>query len=73
MSQISDIRHTLSQDWIKKKLTLDERAQILCEIVEDLSWDKYTKYDDDGNYIGHNLELAKHDLNWIDQKGKGAD
>lgn len=61
MSMLADIQYNLSTDILKSKLTIEERAQILCDIAESLGWDTYDKRDSNG-WIGTDIEKAISDL-----------
>jgi hypothetical protein len=41
MSQLADIKSTLSDKWLRDKLTIHERAKLLVGITEDLEWGTY--------------------------------
>jgi hypothetical protein len=62
MSFTTDLKITLSQKWLRDKLTLEERAELLWEITTDLDWDTYEKEDEQGNYLGKDIEKAMEDL-----------
>lgn len=66
MSLLSDIQYTLSSDTIKSKLTIEERAQILVELAEDLYIDRYW----DVKKCNYELKFAIKDLKVIDDKSK---
>ena len=68
MSQLSDIKFTLSSNILRAKLTLHERAQLLCEILEDLDYNTYDIYGENGSFVGYNLNKAKKDLCDIDNE-----
>ena len=68
MSFASDLKSTLSRKWLRKKLTLKERAELLCEITIDLGWDTYEKEDEQGNYLGKNIDKAMEDLSKTDKE-----
>jgi hypothetical protein len=68
MSLAADLKSTLSQKWLREKLTLKERAELLWEITTDLDWDTYEKEDDDGNYLGKDLDKAMEDLAETDKQ-----
>jgi hypothetical protein len=68
MSFAADLKSTLSQEWLREKLTLRERAELLWEISTDLDWDTYEKEDEDGNYLGKDIEKAMEDLNSTDRQ-----
>lgn len=69
MSMLNDIQTTLSQELICNKLTLEERAFLLCEITESLEWDTYDLgHDADGNYLGKDIKGAMNALNNLKYK-----
>ena len=68
MSFAADLKSTLSQKWLREKLTLKERAELLWEITTDLDWDTYEKEDADGKYLGKDIEKAMEDLNNTDKE-----
>ena len=68
MSFAADLKSTLSQKWLREKLTLKERAELLWEITTDLDWDTYEKDDAYGKYLGKDIEKAMEDLNNTDKE-----
>ena len=68
MSFAADLKSTLSQKWLREKLTLKERAELLWEITTDLDYDTYEKEDDEGNYLGKDLDKAMEDLARTDKE-----
>jgi hypothetical protein len=68
MSFAADLKSTLSQEWLREKLTLEERAGLLWEISTDLDWDTYEKEDEQGNYLGKDIEKAMEDLSKTDKE-----
>lgn len=46
MSQAADVKLTINQDFMRKKLTRDERAQLLFDLDQDLEWDNYDTIED---------------------------
>ena len=62
MSFNSRLKTLLTQDWLREKLTLEERAELLYEITTDLDNDTYEKEDEFGNYLGRDIEKAMEDL-----------
>lgn len=76
MSFLSDIEYTFSQKWLREKLTLKERAELLCEITESLDWETYDKKDKQGSYIGKDIDRAMKNLAQLenqDQKMETTD
>lgn len=67
MSFLSDIKSTFSQKWLNEKLTLKERAELLVEITESLDWDTYDKKDEQGGYLGRDIDKAMNDLTQYDK------
>ena len=67
MSFAADFLSTLSQKWLREKLTLKERAELLWEITTDLDYDTYEKEDEQGNYLGKDIDKAMEDLSkwWL--------
>lgn len=70
MSMLADIRYNLSAETLKSKLTIRERAEILCEITSSLQWDSYEKYDSNGSWVETDIEKAVEDLQLIDNEKK---
>ena len=68
MSQIADIRSTLSSKKYRDKLTLEERAELLWELTEDLDWDTYELRGESGCYMGSNIHKAMEDLKRTDDE-----
>lgn len=68
MSFAADLKSILSQKWLREKLTLKERAELLWEITTDLDWDTYEKEDEQGNYLGKDIEKAMEDLSKTDKE-----
>jgi len=68
MSFAADLKSILSQKWLREKLTLEERAELLSEITTDLDWDNYEKEDEQGNYLGKDIEKAMEDLSKTDKE-----
>ena len=67
MSFATDLKSTLSQKWLREKLTLKERAELLWKITTDLEWDTYEKEDEQGNYLGKDIDKAMEDLSKTDK------
>jgi hypothetical protein len=68
MSKIADIRSTLSGKKIREKLTLEERAELLWELTEDLDWDTYSRFGESGCYLGSDIPKAMEDLKRTDDE-----
>jgi len=68
MSFIADLKSTLSQKWLREKLTINERAELLYEITTDLDSDIYEKNDADGSYLGKDIKKAIEDLKIYDEE-----
>ena len=68
MSFAADLKSRLSQKWLREKLTLKERAELLWEITTDLDWDTYEKEDEQGNYLGKDIDKAMEDLSKTDKE-----
>lgn len=68
MSFAADLMSTLSQKWLRDKLTLRERAELLCEITTDLDWTTYEKEDDQGKYLGLDIDKAMEHLKKTDKE-----
>jgi len=68
MSFAADLKSILSQKWLREKLTLRERAELLYEITTDLDWDTYEKEDEQGNYLGKDIDKAMEDLAKTDKE-----
>jgi len=65
---LSDIRYNLSTDILKSKLSIEERAELLCDITGILGWDCYDKVDSNGNWVGNDIDKAVKDLQFIDNE-----
>ena len=72
MSFAADLMSTLSQKWLRDKLTLRERAELLCEITTDLDWTTYEKEDDQGNYLGLDIDKAMEHLKKTDKEDENT-
>lgn len=70
MSMLADIRYDLSTETLKSKLTIRERAQILCDITSSLQWESYEKYDSNGSWVETDVEKAVEDLQLVDNEKK---
>jgi hypothetical protein len=57
MSVLKEIQGNLSQSFIRSKLSIEERAQLLIDITDSIGWDTYI--DKSGK---ENLNKAKLDL-----------
>ena len=68
MSFAADLKSIFSQKWLREKLTLRERAELLYEITTDLDWDTYEKEDEQGNYLGKDIDKAMEDLAKTDKE-----
>jgi hypothetical protein len=68
MSFVSDLKCTLSQKWLREKLTLEERAELLLDISTELDIDDYEKEDAEGNYLGKDIDKAMEDLSNYDKQ-----
>lgn len=72
MSFEADLRSTLSQKWLRDKLSLRERAELLCEITTDLDWSTYEKEDDQGKYLGLDIDKAMEHLKKTDKEDENT-
>lgn len=70
MSTLADIQYNLSTDILKSKLSIEERAQILCDITQSLGWESYDLSYINGDWCGVNREKAVKDLQFIDNEKK---
>jgi len=43
----ADIVGTLSNKWLREKLTIEERVKLLIEITEDLEWGKFDSFSEE--------------------------
>ena len=68
MSFESDLRSVLSQKWLRGKLTIEERAELLWDITTDLDSKTYEKEDSEGNYLGKDIDKAISDLRETETK-----
>jgi hypothetical protein len=68
MSFVSDLKCILSQKWLREKLTLEERVELLWDISTELDIDDYEKKDADGNYLGKDIDKAMEDLSAYDKQ-----
>ena len=53
---------------VKRKTNFKERAELLWEITTDLDWDTYEKEDEQGNYLGKDIDKAMEDLSKTDKE-----
>lgn len=61
MSQAADVKLSINQDFMRKKLTRDERAQLLFDLDQDLEWDNYDTIEDAREEIESAERQAKKD------------
>lgn len=64
MSMLSDIKSTLSQKKFRDKLSIEERAELLVQITNDLEWDEYDELSSQG------INKAIEDLKETDEEMK---
>ena len=41
MSQAADVKLSLNQEFMREKLSVEERGQLLFDLDQDLEWDNY--------------------------------
>ena len=70
MSQRADIFYHFCNDLYKQKMTVEETAELMTDLYEDLGYTEYDLLDKDGKYIGRNTEQAIHDLMRADNNKK---
>tara|TARA_R110000803_G_scaffold209467_1_gene279124 strand:- start:219 stop:416 length:198 start_codon:yes stop_codon:yes gene_type:complete len=58
MSQSASIHGDLSTEAIKAKLTLEERAQLLVDILDSCGYEEYEILDDNGTYVRQDIQAA---------------
>ena len=63
MSVLKDIQGNLSQSFIRSKLSIEERAQLLIDITDSIGWDTYI--DKSGK---ENLNKAMLDLKLVEKE-----
>lgn len=68
MGFTADLKSNLSKKWLREKLSLRERAELLWEITTDLDLDTYEKKDEQGNYLGKDIDKAMEDLTETDKE-----
>ena len=66
MSFNSRLKTLLTQDWLREKLTLEERAELLYEITTDLDNHTFQSVHEFRNYLGRVIQKAMEHLNQYD-------
>lgn len=68
MSQKQHIKEDVSSDVLRQKLTIVERAELLCDLFLSLGIEDYMMLNENGSWAKHDINAAIHDLKEIDQK-----
>lgn len=68
MSQKSDVFLHFCNDIYKNKMTVEERAELMVDLYQDLDYEDYDLIDEYGKYQGINIELAIAELKFNDEK-----
>lgn len=66
MSIKHDILLHFCEDIYRERMTVKERAKLLCDLMADLDFDTYDRKDCAGNYLGYDLEKAIKDIEEVD-------
>ena len=67
MSQRADIFIHFCNDIYKKKMTVEERAELMTDLYADLDYEDYDLLNDKGEYIGNDIEKAIEELKKADE------
>jgi len=67
MSQRADIFIHFCNDIYKEKMTVEERAELMVDLYEDLDYEDYDLLNDEGEYIGRDMQKAINALKKSDE------
>jgi len=67
MSQGADIFIHFCNDLYKKKMTVEERAELMVDLYQDLDYEEYDLLDKDGSYNGRDIQKAINALGVADE------
>ena len=67
MSQRADIFIHFCNDLYKKKMTVEERAELMVDLYEDLDYEEYDLLGEDGKYKGRDIQKAINALRGADE------
>ena len=67
MSQRADIFIHFCNDIYKKKMTVEERAELMTDLYADLDYEDYDLLNDKGEYIANDIEKAIEELKKADE------
>jgi hypothetical protein len=67
MSQRADIFIHFCNDIYKERMTVEERAELMVDLYEDLDYEMYDIVDENGCYCGRNIEMAIEELKKADE------
>lgn len=67
MSQRADIFIHFCNDIYKERMTVEERAELMVDIYEDLGYEMYDIVDENGVYCGRNIGMAIEELKKADE------
>tara|TARA_R110000782_G_scaffold108773_1_gene197485 strand:- start:24 stop:245 length:222 start_codon:yes stop_codon:yes gene_type:complete len=70
MSQRADIFIHFCNDLYKQKMTVEERAKLMTDLYVDLDYDDYDLLNEDGEYIGNDIQKAVKELKRADKNKK---
>lgn len=70
MSQSADIFIHFCEKIYRERMTLEERAELMVDLYENLDYDTYDLLDENGKYNGRNIELAISQLKNADENSK---
>ena len=68
MSQRADIFIHFCNDLYKQKMTVEERAELMIDLYEDLDYEEYDLLCEDGKYKGRDIQKAINELKKADEK-----
>ena len=67
MSQRADVFIHFCSDIYKKRMTVEERAELMVDLYEDLDYEEYDLVDENGEYNGRDMKKAINDLKKADE------
>jgi len=71
MSQRADIFIHFCNDIYKEKMTVEERAELMVDLYEDLEYEHYDLLDENGKYNGRDMQKAINELKKADASASG--
>jgi len=67
MSNRADIFIHFCNDIYRKKMTVEERAELMTDMYSDLDYEDYDLINKDGHYIGSDVQRAAEELRHADE------